>query len=178
MDITTFRMFFACGAGARPISQTFSSSGTLVIPAGVLSVDLIGRGARGRDSYQQTQDSYTYYDEITIYPWNGSAPFTVRGSSGSGNGQAPGNSCGPYTPPNAQTQTNGNMVCTYYSGSTSTVTVPATTGASSTGVGKTFPGSYGDITPTITQFNAVPVTAGSYNIVVPAGGYITVNYLG
>lgn len=54
---------------------------------------------------------------------------------------------------------------------------PATTGASATAFGLTFPGSTGNVAQTTTTFNNVAVTQGQqYQIVVPAGGSITITY--
>ena len=52
------------------------------------------------------------------------------------------------------------------------------TGASTTGFGKTFPGGTGGAA-TPTTFNNVAVIAGaSYSIVVPSGGSLTITYIG
>lgn len=59
---------------------------------------------------------------------------------------------------------------------TQSYTIAATTGASATGFGKTFPGGVGGAA-TVTNFSNVPVTPlSSYNVVVPAGGSITITY--
>jgi hypothetical protein len=55
-------------------------------------------------------------------------------------------------------------------------TIPATTGASATAFGQTFPGGAGG-PATITEFTNVAITPGAtYNIVVPAGGSVTISY--
>lgn len=54
---------------------------------------------------------------------------------------------------------------------------PATTGASTTGFGKTFPGGTGGAAP-VTSFGDVPVTPGqTYSIVIANGGYLTLSYV-
>lgn len=54
---------------------------------------------------------------------------------------------------------------------------PATTGPSATAFDKTFPGRYGAGTAANTSYTDVPVVKGqSYNIVVPTGGQITIQY--
>lgn len=56
--------------------------------------------------------------------------------------------------------------------------IPATTGASATGFGRTFPGSTGDVQPTITAYTDIPVTPGTgYALSIPAGGFITITYI-
>lgn len=51
------------------------------------------------------------------------------------------------------------------------------TGASATAFSKSFPGSYGNVTPSTTQYNGIPVTPGtSYQIYVPAGGRVWFSY--
>lgn len=53
---------------------------------------------------------------------------------------------------------------------------PATTGASATGFGKTFPGGVGS-PATEVVYNDVAVTpGGTYSLVVPSGGYIKISY--
>lgn len=55
-------------------------------------------------------------------------------------------------------------------------TTPATTGASATGFGRTFPGGTGGAAST-TTFGATAVTGGqSYSVIVPSGGSITITY--
>lgn len=56
--------------------------------------------------------------------------------------------------------------------------IPATTGASSTGFSRTFPGSTGSVPPTPTVFTKVAVTPGQpYPLSIPAGGFITITYI-
>lgn len=53
---------------------------------------------------------------------------------------------------------------------------PSFVGASSTGLGQTFPGGNNTTAPTLT-FNNIPVTPGtSYPIVVAPGGFVTIQY--
>ena len=61
---------------------------------------------------------------------------------------------GPYTPPQ-----------------------PATTGASATGFGKTFPGGVGGPASTTTYTDVAVVPGTNYTLTIPSGGSITVSYL-
>lgn len=55
-------------------------------------------------------------------------------------------------------------------------TIPATTGANATAFGKTFPGGVG-APAAVTEFTNIAITPGAtYNIVVPAGGSVTISY--
>lgn len=59
---------------------------------------------------------------------------------------------------------------------TQTYTVPATTGANTTGFGKTFPGGAGG-PASVTSFTDVAVTENtSYPVTVPTGGSLTISY--
>lgn len=154
---------------AQLVPVVFDKNGTLVVPAGVSSVGISGYGARGRDA--STSDRWRIQETTTRYFASGGAQVevnTTRYSSVSA-----GNYCDPrVTLPNGDQLQN----CTI-STRDGEYNSPATTGASATGLGKTFPGSYGNTTPAVTTFPSVPVTGGaSYNIVVPAGGLITVTY--
>lgn len=59
---------------------------------------------------------------------------------------------------------------------TQAYTVPATTGADSTGFGKTFPGGVGGAASTVSFTNVAVTSGSSYNVVVPSGGSITISY--
>lgn len=55
--------------------------------------------------------------------------------------------------------------------------IPATTGLSAFGFGKTFPGGSGG-SAQVTGFTSVPVTPlASYQVTVPTGGFVTITYL-
>lgn len=167
-------MAMVSGRRAQLVTVTQTSNGTLTIPAGVSTVTVSGYGAPGQPARQESQEGYTYREVITIYPWNGAAPFTVNGGSGSGSGPAPSNYCDGYVPPSGQE--NGNQVCYYFTGSATTITIPATTGAAASGIGKTFPGGVGGPATPVAYSN-VPVTPGaSYPVTVPPGGSITITY--
>lgn len=157
----------------QPVAVPFNKNGTLVVPAGVSSVSLVGNGARGQDA-----SGFLGYEQ-TIY-------FNARRRSDGGidsaqgpttyhAGTPPDSYCGPFL--SSPSDPTYSEIQTCYAFVAANVSNPPTTGASATALGKVFPGSYGNTTPPITSFSNVPVTGGaSYNIVVPAGGLVTVTY--
>lgn len=157
---------------AQLVTVAFDKNGTLVVPAGVSSVSVSGYGARGTDGFSGTVSRYRRTQVIHRY-----VDYVYRRTDtdlGYGFGSMPGSYCEPEI-----IISPGNSVqeCMIYSDASYTENRPPTTGASATGLGKTFPGSYGNTAPALTSFTNVPVTGGaSYNIVVPAGGLITVTY--
>lgn len=180
MDIITFRAAFANVGNRRPVSQSFTANATVIFPAGVTSVDMTGYGARGTTSgpirINQYKRDITYYgvrksDGVTVVDYqqfgretNGVNPVFAYCDPPLGTGPA-----SEYSSTQA---CYSNFVDTSYN-----YTPPPTTGSAATGLGKTFPGSTGNVSQTQTSFLDVAVTAGtSYNLVIPAGGLITINY--
>lgn len=90
------------------------------------------------------------------------------------------NAVDPVGVGNGSPQTSGNII--YPPGYNSWVftiylTAPGFLGASSTGLGQTFPGGNGTVAP-VTTFNNIAVTPGnSYPISVASGGFVTIQYL-
>lgn len=167
-------MALAFSRRALPVEVPFDKNGTLVVPAGVSSVDMAGYGARGTDGGSGILPRWMQTHVNVEYMTNGE---TRRTYSNQGYVYStPGDSCGPRIP-----VMNGTVdyvqSCTIYQYDPLPYDSPPTTGPSSTAVGKTFPGSYRNTAPAVTTFKNVPVNGGtSYNIVVPAGGLITVTY--
>lgn len=174
--------FMALALGRRPqlVTKTFTANGTLVVPAGVAAVNISGNGARGTNSapvrIDQHKRDITYYgvrksDGVTV------VDFQQYGRETSGVNPVfaycdPPLGTAPSSPYSSTQACYSNFVDTSYN-----YTPPPTTGAAATGLGKSFPGSTGDVAQTTTSFTNVPVTGGaSYNIVVPAGGLVTVTY--
>lgn len=161
---------------AQLVTKEFTANGTLAIPAGVSSANISGYGARGTNA---TSGSAIIRENRTIYATrrdNGvrevvfSDRYTVRY-----NGQTA--YCEPINITPTDPTYSSNQTCYAYDLYSETPPEPATRGASATGLGKTFPGSLGNVPQTATSFPNVPVTGGaSYNIVVPAGGLVTVTY--
>lgn len=181
MDIATFNSAFANMSSRLPVSQKFISNSTVTFPAGVTQVDMTGNGARGTNGttvfIRQYKRDITYYgirrsdgqSEIALQEYgvetSGPMPITTAYCD-------PPSSTGPASPYSSTQTCYSNFVDTSY-----TDTTPPTTGASATGLGRTFPGSTGNVSQTPVGFSNVPVTAGTpYNLVIPSGGYITINY--
>jgi hypothetical protein len=149
----------------------------LVVPASVNVVDMSGYGARGVNA----QSGYSYYYEVR-------STYGIRRSDGAAIllftrdpefrvGISPTGYCESPTPAPTDPEYSALYSCYGYQGQTTTPDQPATRGASATGIGKTFPGSLGNVAQTPTVFTNVAVTPGaSYNIVVPTGGSVTISY--
>lgn len=178
MDITTFMMRFGVTGNARPMSQTFTSSGTFVVPAGVTAVDMSGNGARGT-SASGGQDYYYETKQIFATRRSDGARVLVSSDRSFRSGTPAHNGyCNAVVSSPSDPTYSSNQTCYAIDGVGSTPYEPPTTGASTTGLGKTFPGSTGSGAAPTTTFSAVPVTAGNYSIVVPSGGSLTINYYG
>lgn len=181
MDIATFNSAFATMSSRRPMSQTFTANSTVTLPAGTTQVDMTGYGARGVNAKtvyrQQYKRDVTYYgkrrsDGVVVVDFqqfdqevSGPMPVTTA-------------YCDAPVATGSQSEYSSTQACysNFRDTSYNDVT-PATTGASATGIGKTFPGSTGNVQQTPVGFSNVPVTAGTpYNLVIPSGGSITINY--
>lgn len=160
------------GGGAEPKTKTFLANETWPAPAGVtflLSAE--GKGAPGgsassRSVYDRTTN--TFYQRRD----DGSLDTVFNGTTFGIPGTAPAPFCDPVvTTPDDPTYV-GHRTC--YEFTNRQVATPPTTGASTTGFGKTFPGGTGG-PATLTAYTNVPVAA-SNDIVVPAGGSLTISY--
>lgn len=158
----------ACGGGGQELkTQTFSANATFVSPTNKIN-SAVGRGGSGTDATSGA-DGYVvqtvykrFVDEVLDAQTFDYKYYT---------GVMPGDYC------TGQMSSGGvrEEWCyyhTFYSGNTE-----ATTGPSTTAFGKTFPGRTGAGTAANTTFTDVPVVIGqSYNIVVPSGGSLTIQY--
>lgn len=166
---------FALLAGRRPqlVTQTFTANGVLVVPASVNAVDMTGFGARGQNAYEE--EGYREDKYFNIRYRDGTIGQDTATDSEYGIGPPPAPYCGPWV--NTPSDPNIEQLQTCYAYYPSNYDVSATRGASATGIGKTFPGSLGNVAQTPTVFTNVAVTPGaSYNIVVPTGGSVTISY--
>lgn len=166
------------GSGRRkqPVPRTFTSNDTFLVPAGVSTVIMSGYGARGANG---TSSQSYIYESKTIYATNRSTGVRQAVSSQRYIVVFSGQSayCGPELSTPSDPTYSSNQTCYTYDGFFTSPGSPPTTGASATGLGKSFPGSLGNTQQTPTQYTNVPVTGGSnYSIVVPAGGSITITY--
>lgn len=169
-------MALAFSRRAQLVTKEFTANGTLVVPGGVSSANISGYGARGQNA---TSGSAIIRENKTIYATrrdNGvrEAVFSDRYIVVYRGQQA---YCDPINITPTDPTHSSNQTCYAYDLYSESPPEPATRGASATGLGKTFAGSLGNVQQTETSFANVPVTGGaSYNIVVPAGGRITVTY--
>lgn len=172
---------FALIAGRRPqlVTQTFTTNGVLVVPASVNAVNMSGFGARGVNGSSGRVTQYTrnetYYG---IRRSDGGFEVTGQRFNYQVSGVAPSNDyCDPPVPITGGIYSAGQICYYNFIDNSYNFNNPATTGAPATGVGKTFPGSTGNVAQTATVFTNVAVTPGaSYNIVVPTGGSVTISY--
>lgn len=161
------------------VSKTYASGQPVSIPLGVSRLEsLVGEGADGAPAY--TQQGYSYFLRSvqekrlrSTGEWVETFSMNTIGFSA----YYPSSGCGPsLSTPDDPTYSSVRS-CSYYSNIRSdTNYVPATTGAAASGFGKTSPGGAGGpATPTL--FEGVPVVGGqSYDLVIPAGGFITISY--
>lgn len=173
---------FALLAGRRPqlVSVPFTANGVLVVPASVNAVNANGYGSRGVNG--STSRINQYKRDIIYYGVRKSDGVTEVAFQQFGvekAGVSPAFAyCDPPAGTGVQSEYSSTQAC--YSNFVDTsydFTTSPTTGASATGVGKTFPGSTGNVAQTPTVFTNVAVTPGaSYNIVVPTGGSVTISY--
>lgn len=164
--------------GRVPVTETFSSSAEWIAPAGVTSLDIAaGFGARGRDA--GTTINYNYKQVQTLYKHRrtGGNDAQVLGTSTGIPGFKPNDYCkAAVFTPNDPTY-DYSQECFAYTDTTTTTPYPATTGASATGFGISFPGSTGNVAPEVTTFVNIAVVPGQkYSLVVPDGGQITIKY--
>lgn len=176
-------MYMIFGQGGKaayvPTQYTvsFTTSGTWVCPAGVSIVDAAGKGARGVNG--QPASSY-YYETKQIFATRRSDGVRVLVSSDRvfKNGTPPHNGyCNPVVNSPTDPTYSSNQTCYAIDGVGTFPATSPTTGASSTGLGKSFPGSLGNNTVATTSFEDIPVTAGSsYTMTIATGGSITITY--
>lgn len=174
--------FLALVLGRRPqlVTQTFTTNGVLVVPASVNAVNMSGYGARGVNG--STSRVNQYKRDIIYYgvrKSDGVTEIAFQEFGVTAEGLTPSFAyCDAPAPTGPTSEYSSTQAC--YSNFVDTsydFTTPPTTGASATGVGKTFPGSTGNVAQTPTVFANVAVTPGaSYNIVVPTGGSVTISY--
>lgn len=171
-------MFSAAGISTlKKTVDTFAANTTWTAPATTVRLDSAsGYGARGANATFTTVQQYYFQSyQHTVHP-DGSISDSPISTSGNIAGAKPADYCEP-----SSTDTNtGNVssICYhFFDSSFQQQSNPATTGASTTGFGKTFPGALGNVAPAVTSFQNVAVTPGTgYPIVVPTGGSLTITY--
>lgn len=178
LAMSVMLMLAACGGGQALTTKTYTTSQAVVIPAGVSNLVLVsGQGAAGTPSGTQYVALYSRNTK-TYNVRNDIGGQVVVGDQGTDffYGATPADYCDPATEYMQNGVKNVTQTCYFFKDASYYDTTPATTGAAATGFGKTFPGGVGG--PASAQsFSDVAVVAGqSYNIVVPAGGSITISY--
>jgi hypothetical protein len=167
-------LLLACG-GAQLKTVTFNSNATCIAPSTTTRLEsMSGYGAAG----QPESPGDWGYDVtiVTKYYKNGVLQSTVTSSDTVYYESAPADYC------NGSQNSNGESSETCYYHSSFDNSSPATTGASTrmtgpSGFSRTFPGGTGG-PASVTTFSNVTVNPnGSYSVVVPAGGSLTITYL-
>jgi hypothetical protein len=167
-----------CGGRRRQVTLTFTANGTWTAPFTTSRIDTAtGKGAAGSTTTTTTNGWYSIAT-TTYHRRDGGTDQTASQSAGVFDGSPmPSNYCDPtvyYTVEQSTVYTDSTKCYSFFA--TSKTDTTTTTGASTTAFGKTFPGGAGG-PATITTFSNVIVTPGaSYNIVVPAGGSLTITY--
>lgn len=156
------------------ITKSYDTTSTWVAPGDVRWINVVyGFGSRGQDASNQLVRMYSKLSTITRITPTGTR-YTYA-DMGYGYGSVPAPYCNPrYDDP--YEANNSVQECFSFTDESYTDTSP-TTGASATAFSKSFPGSTGNVTPSTTQYNGIPVTPGtSYQIYVPAGGRVWFSY--
>lgn len=172
------------GHRRQQVSQTFTANATWTAPVTTSSIDnASGKGAAGTPGTPDTGGRTGWY-RLTITNYHrrdGSGTDQTSSSSAPVYGSPmPASYCDPqvfYTT-SQSTVYDSSDTCYEYLSYTEPTTpgTPATTGASSTAFGKTFPGGTGGAATTTTFTNIAITPGASYSIVVPSGGSITITY--
>lgn len=170
----------------RQVTQTFTANATWVAPFTTSNIDTAS--GKGQDGTPGTPDSYGPPPQQKIYQH-----FFKRRDGGPDDtttevGPAPTSEwpTGAPRPAGGSTTTPTPESTVYYEdvfiwsyayGDPPLIPgTPPTTGPSASAFGKVFAGGYGG-PATTTTFNNIAVTPnGSYNIVIPSGGSLTITY--
>jgi hypothetical protein len=169
-------MLAACG-GTSLKTQTFTSNATWTAPTSVSSlVSLVGKGGTGQPESEQYMLRYTSQTNIYKRRRSDGVVEVTYGSIQTHIGSAPSDYClSPIQTPGDPVYSE-SWTCVDYTDTSYWQYIPPTTGDSTTGFGKTFPGGYGGPASPAT-YNEVAVTPGqSYSLVIPSGGSITISY--
>ena len=174
-------MALVLGRRRELVTKTFTANATVPIPQGVSRLEsIVGKGGNGRPSSTEWFQKY----QITRVENRRRRSDGIAIAYGSpvistGFGSAPGSYCEPpddHVPLPNDPVYSEKWFCYYYSDTSGEVTSPATTGASATGFGQTFVGGYGGSATPRTVNNVAVTPGGSYQLVIPSGGSITISY--
>lgn len=179
------------GRTKKKVTQTFTASTTWVVPAGVAKLDtLTGKGADGSPASTNTLWYMNKYRRTVRHYANGginmTGPERIERNLSYDGAPVPADYCdasnsgddgsGPIQVGGVWYAMTSWEYCYSYDLTSNTFTNEATTGASASGFGKTFPGGVGG-PASLTSFTDVAVTQlASYQLTVPVGGSITITY--
>ena len=158
------------------VTKTFTSNETWPVPLGVTNlVTVVGKGGDGEPAREVYRSVYTW-ERVQYYTlrYDGRTFSTVV-ESGARDGKTPDDYCTPSTFYSSGAYTE-IWYCFFHKDVSGRRTIPATTGASATGFGKTFPGGVGGPASAVTYSDVAVNPGQSYNIVVPPSGSITISY--
>lgn len=182
--MSVFMMLAGCGGGSgTPTTKTYTSANngqSITLPVQVTNLLLAsGQGAAGSPASSNYVRAYS--KKTTVYNQRNDLGGIVIESDGGTTyhaGITPANYCDPATPyPGPGGVTNSTQTCYQFNDASFYNETAATTGASATGFGKTFPGGVGG-PATITKFDNVAIIGGqaSAPLSIPAGASITISY--
>lgn len=166
-------MALAFGRRRELITKTFSGNATWTAPITTSRIEkAVGKGAAGQPGTPATPVQRTEY-QYGFYKKTGGMDYETVVVDGWPKGSS--YYCEAYQPFDNNPDYSGYYVC--YRPYTELVGgSAATTGASTTAFGQSFPGGAGG-PATDTTINTIAITPGAtYNIVVPAGGSLTITY--
>jgi hypothetical protein len=176
-------MLVGCGGGSgTPTTKTYTSANngqTVTLPVQVTNLLMVsGQGAAGSPATDQWTPYYSKKTSVNNQRNDlGGEVFVTDGGTTYHYGATPNDYCDPANPYIMNGVTNYTRTCYDFTDLSYTSTNPATTGASATGFGKTFPGGVGG-PATVTKFDNVAITGGqpSAPLNIPAGASITISY--
>lgn len=183
-----FLMMLVNGS-AKAVTETFTSNRTWTAPAGVTKIDtVLGKGAAGSPASTSTVTHY-YHDEYaydvyhhrdgTFTDTSNDKTLVSETEVASGSTPLPSSHQSQHfdTPDDPDTDWFYVQYVYFRSQTSTTETDPATTGASTTAFGKTFPGGAGGPATPASYSNVAVVPGQSYAMTIPSGGSITITYL-
>lgn len=160
----------------QPRSISFIGNATWPSPITGAIDSVRGYGARGTNA---TASENWIFENKTIYATRRSTGVreTVSTSRYAVRFNSQSSYCDALNNTPSDPVYSSNQTCYAYDGFFTIAGNPATTGAPTTAFGKTFPGSTGNIQQTDVAYAGIQVVSGqSYQIIVPAGGSITINW--
>jgi hypothetical protein len=173
------------GRARKLVTETITSSRTWVAPTSTNRIETAGGyGAAGTPYDPGTPDQHGWYciTTVTFHKRDGSGvdQTASQGPNHLDGSAVPSNYCDPtvfYTTAQSANYDYSTTCYNFYAVTVAgTPPTPATTGASTTAFGKTFPGGTGGPAST-TTFNSISISPGaSYPISIPAGGSLTISY--